>query len=389
MKRGKSLFTFAVTMLVVSTVTLPADAWPGNGNGGGGGGNGGRGEPTTTLSFVWTSLGQFDTYSDQLHFNNNGDVVGLAVNDHSIFISKDNGIEGRQVIDLKAQILDEGLYSVPEGTELRVLQPTDINDSLQVILLIEERVNGQRVYWAWYLYTPEQVVDGATEPARLELLPDGGHSINNAGFVAGALAAADLFSWDSVDGTNIVATAPDGYGIWEAPAINLFEEIAVEGFINGTSRRVALKYSLANGLETVFRKEPHYSSVTDINENGTIIGYWARNTGSTITAFRSHIDGSPETIPFGGDYSEALSINKFGDVLGSVIPDWDLNVRRPYLYTDTHGAVDILNNSTNAPNIHPGALVPISINDQRRILIVDNQRTPRELFIIDVIEQTP
>jgi len=40
------------------------------------------------------------------------------------------------------------------------------------------------VYQAQYLYTPERIVAGITEAARLDLLPDQCDSVNNAGVAA-------------------------------------------------------------------------------------------------------------------------------------------------------------------------------------------------------------
>jgi len=246
------------------------------------------------------------------------------------------------------------------------------------------------VYQAQYLYTPERIVAGITEAARLDLLPDQCDSVNNAGVAAGSPPGPDLLVWDSLNGTVTVATASDGYGIWAAPAINLFGEIAVEGFIAGTSRRVAMKYSTSNGLERLFRKDPSTSSVIDINENGTIVGHWSRNLGSPRQAFRSQIDGKPENIAFGGDFSEPVSINNLEDIVGYVTFSGQ-PVQLPYLYTDSYGSLDILDNSINAPNVPTWQLNLRSINDQRQILIVhiDSAAGTTEMFLVDVVEQTP
>jgi len=318
-----------------------------------------------TGSYTWVPL---DAYG-ATGITNNGDITLF---NGQLALADSTG--GLSYIDLQGHLIAEGLIKPFDAVEggYYSLAILDINVFRQVLgriteveyTKISETETKTTYYYHTFVYTPGLPSFLPSKESQLDFLnrvtnDTDSACLNDWGVVAGSGINPDnlerqVYTWNMLDKvqTWLGPSALNG-----TPARqDRVSDINNDGEICGSNGSVyPWRYSSTTGFSVVPSNTRLYAgSSGGINDKGQVTGSIdttkSYDSPYDRVAFRSDRNGTTLTVKlpksgksFGG------TINIHGDFLGKGDLDEVGNYWRPFLYTDTHGVVDLLTNTSNLP----------------------------------------
>lgn len=372
-------FGSLLAALAVSVVFgTPSLAWPpgGSGGGGNGGGGGGSGGGTSAPQFTWTQLDDFGGgYAHAESINNDGDIVGyswLVIETSSgsqttqhAFVSFVDGSGTRVMLDLHELIATEGLIDPPLDCDSRmgwlVADAWSINDSGQFLVGLRHFDGPGAPDGYVARYTPAQLdeLGDVVADATLNFVEDAqGARMNDTGLVvASDFSGAPAFFWDEVNGRQDLPPPPF-YGV--PVGLNSANQVCGEGAKN------VWVYTPGSGYWKVFGSDLYAVRAGGINDHGQVAGSARKSISADYQAFRT-TNQSIQYLSFSkGKWSMGLGINSHGDVVGRATRKDGATV--PYLYTNSHGMIDLVSHGINVPALVYSQVFPRAVNDVGEIV---------------------
>lgn len=396
MKLTLSLLRSVAVAGIAAVLVLPAGAKPpeGKGNGGGGGGD----TPDAPLpTYTWTALYSPAVPTFAAQMNSHGDAVGyyevtLEEELHGFsttyhgFLNVDDGAGNRIHIDLHDRLNAEGLITPLDlsGVGEIVEKAFGINESGQMIVILATYDSDGFVDRTSCLYSPEAIgPDGATIPPRLEVIVPGAgaRALNDWGDVVASYDGVLVWSPDNPDNPMPLGTFD---GMATVPSdINNGAQICGTAGIGGVALygRTAWRYTPGTGFEPIFRRDPYEASVSEINDLGMVVGTYRKSINSSLQAFVYSDSGQTDLKYSGVSASRGLAVNNLGDVAGRAY----FNDRwQPFVATDVHGFIAVMENSVDAPNILTNTAYIRTLTDSGAILMQTS--IPEVAYVLTPVE---